>query len=78
MYLYIRDGSTERNIGQLAPLVTPHTVSRCCFATDDCHADLLMEDGHIDRCIRKAIACGIQPELCDPDGDALCCRTIRA
>jgi len=63
MYLYIREGSTERNIEQLAPLVSPHTVSRCCFATDDCHADLLMEEGHIDRCIRQAIACGIESEL---------------
>jgi adenine deaminase len=63
MYLYLREGSTERNIASLAPLVTPATVSRCCFATDDCHADLLMIDGHIDRCIRTAIASGIAPEL---------------
>jgi adenine deaminase len=63
MYVYIREGSTERNIEALAPLVTPLTVSRCCFATDDCHVDLLMEDGHIDRCIRSAIACGVVPEL---------------
>lgn len=63
MYLYIREGSTERNIAELAPLVTPLTAPRCCFATDDCHADLLMEGGHIDRCIRTAIACGVAPEL---------------
>jgi len=63
MYLYIREGSTERNISELAPLISPITVSRCCFATDDCHVDLLMTDGHIDRCIRKAIACGVLPEL---------------
>ncbi|MDD1684027.1 MAG: amidohydrolase family protein, partial [Methanoregula sp.] len=63
MYIFIREGSTERNIAALVPLVNPTTVSRCCFATDDCHADLLMEDGHIDRCIRKAIVCGLSPEL---------------
>ena len=63
MYIFIREGSTERNIAALIPLVSPATVSRCCFATDDCHADLLMESGHIDRCIRKAIACGLSPEL---------------
>ena len=62
-YIYIREGSTEHNIEELAPLITPLTVSRCCFATDDCHVDLLMEEGHIDRCIRKAIACGVEPEL---------------
>jgi adenine deaminase len=63
MYVYIREGSTERTIEALAPLVTPLTVSRCCFATDDCHADMLMNDGHIDRCIRIAISCGVVPEL---------------
>jgi len=63
MYLFIRDGSTEQNIETLISLVTPVTVSRCSFATDDCHADLLAEEGHIDRCIRKAIACGLAPEL---------------
>jgi adenine deaminase len=63
MYIFIREGSTERNIEALIPLVSPSTVSRCCFATDDCHADLLVRSGHIDRCIRRAIACGLSPEL---------------
>lgn len=63
MYIFIREGSTERNIASLIPLVSPSTVSRCCFATDDCHADLLVGSGHIDRCIRRAIECGLSPEL---------------
>lgn len=63
MYLFIREGSTERNIAALIPLVNPATVSRCCFATDDCHADMLMEEGHIDRCIRRAMESGLSPEL---------------
>jgi len=63
MYIFLRDGSTEQNIEALTPLVTPFSVSRCCFATDDCHPDLLMREGHIDRCIRKAIAAGLAPEL---------------
>jgi adenine deaminase len=63
MYIFIREGSTERNIRDLIPLVSPAVVSRCCFATDDCHADILVERGHIDRCIREAIRCGLSPEL---------------
>jgi len=63
MYIFIRDGSTEHNIPALVPLVTPYTVSRCSFATDDCHADLLAREGHIDRCIRLAVECGLAPEL---------------
>jgi adenine deaminase len=62
MYIFIREGSTEKNIEALIPLVTAANVSRCCFATDDCHVDLLVREGHIDRCIRKAIACGCVPE----------------
>jgi adenine deaminase len=63
MYIFIREGSAEQNIGALLPLVSATTVSRCCFATDDCHADLLMDGGHIDRCIRKAVSGGLSPEL---------------
>jgi len=63
MYIYIREGSTEHNIAELIAVVNPLTVSRCCFATDDCHADLLVHEGHIDRCIRTAVACGLAPEL---------------
>jgi adenine deaminase len=63
MYIFIREGSTERNITDLIGLVTPNTVARCCFATDDCHADILFEKGHIDRCVRLAIECGLEPEL---------------
>jgi adenine deaminase len=63
MYIFIREGSTEHNIADLIGLVTHKTVARCCFATDDCHADILFEKGHIDRCVRRAIGCGLEPEL---------------
>jgi adenine deaminase len=63
MYIFIREGSTECNISDLIGLVTPLTVSRCSFATDDCHADTLYKNGHIDHCIRRAIECGLEPGL---------------
>ena len=63
MYLFIREGSTERNLHTLIPLVDPCTSSRCCFCTDDRHADMLVVSGHIDDCIRKAISEGCEPEL---------------
>ena len=63
MYLYLREGSTERSVADLVPAVTTATVARCCFATDDRHADTLMDEGHIDHCIRKAIESGLAPEL---------------
>ena len=77
MYIFIREGSTERNIAALIPLVNPATVSRCCFATDDCHADLLMESGHIDRCIRQGNRMRPSPGTCHPDGNPLPGRAVR-
>lgn len=63
MYIMLREGSTERNLAELLPLVTGCTASRCCFATDDRHADMLLAEGHIDDCIRKAVTQGCEPEL---------------
>ena len=63
MHIFIREGSTEKNLKALAPLVNDITVSGCSFATDDRHADMLFSSGHIDDCIRKAVGCGIRPEL---------------
>lgn len=63
MFLFIREGSTEKNIQAIIPLVSWKNVSRCSFATDDRHADLLERDGHIDDCIRKAVASGLEEEL---------------
>ena len=63
MFIMIREGSTERNIEDLLPLVTPCTAGRCSFATDDRHADLLAGPGHIDDCIRRAAALGLDPDL---------------
>ncbi|MDD1718403.1 MAG: adenine deaminase [Methanoregulaceae archaeon] len=63
MYLYIREGSTERNVRALVPAVTPCTVPRCSFATDDRHADMLQREGHIDDCIRKAVESGLELAL---------------
>lgn len=63
MYVFIREGSTEQNLRELAGIVTPASACRCSFATDDRHADLLASAGHIDDCIRKAIGAGVEPEL---------------
>ncbi|MBN1432167.1 MAG: adenine deaminase [Methanomicrobiaceae archaeon] len=63
IHIFIREGSTEKNLKSLAPIINEITVSRCSFATDDRHADMIFSSGHIDDCIRKAIEYGIKPEL---------------
>jgi adenine deaminase len=62
MYILIREGSTERNLKELVPLVNACTAPRCSFATDDRHADMLLEVGHIDDCIRKSVEYGLELE----------------
>jgi adenine deaminase len=61
MQLLLREGSTERNLATLAPLVTPHNSMNCSFATDDKLAGDLVTEGHIDHCVRKSIKLGMRP-----------------
>jgi len=63
MFLMMREGSTERNLRALVPLVTPWSAGRCSFATDDRHADHLAGSGHIDDCIRRAVDSGLDQDL---------------
>ncbi len=53
MYIMIREGSTERNLRDLLPLVDACTAPRCCFATDDRHADMLAGGGAYRRLHQK-------------------------
>ena len=77
MYLFLREGSTERNLEALLPLVTPSTAPRCAFCTDDRHADLICREGLVDDCVRRAIEFGLEPELGPADGNALGRRAVR-
>src|ERR1044071_3751259 len=61
LHLLLREGSTERNLATLVPLVNSHNAMNCSFATDDKLAGDLVEEGHIDHCVRKAIAMGMSP-----------------
>ncbi|MCP4245870.1 MAG: adenine deaminase [bacterium] len=59
----IREGSPARNLDALLTLVTPATASRFMFCTDDKDVDDLLEEGHIDCMVRRAIAAGVDPPL---------------
>jgi adenine deaminase len=61
MYVMIREGSTEKNLEALLPLVNDETWPRCLFVTDDRHAADILRDGDIDAVIRKAIGLGLDP-----------------
>ena len=61
MQILLREGSTERNLAELAGLVTPTNAANCSFATDDKLAGDLVNEGHLDHSVRKAIQCGVPP-----------------
>lgn len=61
LHVLLREGSTERNLATLVPLVNAHNSSNCSFATDDKLAGDLATEGHIDYCVRKAIEMGMVP-----------------
>src|SRR5882724_10374076 len=61
LHILLREGSTERNLSTLLPLINSHNAMNCSFATDDKLAGDLVEEGHIDHCVRKAIAMGMPP-----------------
>ena len=61
MHILLREGSTERNLAGLIPLINSHNAANCSFATDDKLAGDLVSEGHIDHCVRKAIKLGLSP-----------------
>jgi len=61
MYVMIREGSSEKNLDALLPLVTDKTYKRCFFVVDDRSCVDLLRDGDIDAVVRKAIRSGLDP-----------------
>ena len=61
MFIMIREGSSEKNLDALLPLVTDKTYKRCMFVVDDRSCVDLLRDGDIDAVVRKAIRQGLDP-----------------
>jgi adenine deaminase len=61
MFIMLREGSSEKNLEALLPLVTDKTWPRCMFVVDDRTGADLLRDGDIDAVVRKAIGLGLNP-----------------
>lgn len=61
MRIMIREGSTAKNMETLLPLVNPVTERRCMFVSDDRRPGDLLNDGHMDSTLRKAVRLGLDP-----------------
>ncbi|MCQ2551584.1 MAG: adenine deaminase [Clostridia bacterium] len=62
-FIMIREGTAAHNLEALAPLISVKYHSRCMFATDDKHPNDLLEKGHIDYIVNKAVEYGVNPLL---------------
>lgn len=61
LHVIIREGTTEKNLKELAKMVTPANSHRCFFCSDDRSPLDLLKHGHIDDILRKAVKYGIPP-----------------
>ncbi|MCF6248739.1 MAG: adenine deaminase [Desulfobacula sp.] len=61
MHILVREGTSERNLADLIPIITKTNSWHFSFATDDKHPDDLLEEGHIDHSLQKAISLGLDP-----------------
>lgn len=59
MYILLREGTLSLDVAKLIKGVTPHTLRRCAFCTDDRFVGEIIRDGSIDHCIRKAVSLGL-------------------
>ena len=62
-FIMIREGTAARNLEALAPLLCPKYADRCMFCSDDKHPSDLLERGHIDYIVKRAIGLGADPIL---------------
>ena len=60
-FIRIREGTAARNLEALMPLLSNQYADRCMFCTDDKHPNDLLEKGHIDYIVKKAISLGADP-----------------
>lgn len=63
MKAMVRFGSSEHNVDEQVRAITELGLDARHFilCTDDCHAETLVEEGHVNRAIRRAIARGLSP-----------------
>lgn len=60
-YIMIREGTAAHNLQALSPLLNGSFADRCLLCTDDKHPSDLLQIGHMDAIIRKAVENGANP-----------------
>ncbi|HDM10621.1 MAG TPA: adenine deaminase [Desulfobacteraceae bacterium] len=63
MMVMIREGTLAKNLEDLAPLINRETAQRFCLISDDLHPQDILQKGHLNYILRKAVSLGIDPVL---------------
>lgn len=61
MYIQIREGTQAQNLKELIKGLTPYTLRRLLFCSDDRYLGDIIDQGSISNCIGKAVSLGIDP-----------------
>lgn len=59
MLVQVREGSAERNLDTLLPLLVEDRLGDWCLCSDDIHPDDLIARGHLDGLLRRVVAGGV-------------------
>jgi adenine deaminase len=62
MWIFVRQGSASKNLADLIPTVLSHGTERVALCSDDREPDTILADGHVNDCVRLAIASGLPAE----------------
>jgi adenine deaminase len=63
MVIMLREGSQSKDLAELLPVVDQHTWPRCMLVSDDCHPDDLVQEGHMNAVVNRAMSLGLDPVL---------------
>jgi adenine deaminase len=62
MWIFVRQGSASKNLVDLIPTVLEHGTERVALCSDDREPDTILAQGHVNDCVRLAVACGVKVE----------------
>lgn len=63
MHIMIREGTGAKNLADILPLVNAGNCHRMMWCTDDRHPHDIMDRGHVDDLVRRAIQAGMAPVI---------------
>lgn len=61
VFILIREGSASKNLKEAIKVINSKNIERFAFASDDRDVDTLINEGHINDILKKAVKYGLEP-----------------